>query len=225
MPEVVCCGARSEGISRKAGIFRVDPPLSKTDTSSCHYGRRRPRLKPQPLITTTWVSQRASTNPRGVETKFVVNALDQKVVTISGGPLSDAIVLQQKWPPGTSKSETHWTTRKLAARRAEVSTFKYDEQDNFCGKHTRTRLDSAPWRVDIATTVPIAGLKRYSLRATEFSSITRSACSSTPRLAARSVDLASTTKVLYDDDGRKLSYRWPRNYTRYAYDTLAASRR
>src|SRR5882724_1895074 len=163
------------------------------------------------------------TNPRGVETKFVVNALDQKVVTISGGP--------------GFRMRSFYNKNGLLERQErdalddqgnslpdgpEVSTFKYDEQDNLLREthggqdltqhHARRhRYDCADCRIE--TIFPEGNRVQFDYEE-------RMLLHSTTRGAFS--DLASTTKVLYDDDGRKIVFIDGRgNYTRYAYDTFS----
>jgi uncharacterized protein RhaS with RHS repeats len=71
------------------------------------------------------------TNPRGVKTTFRINALDQKVVTISGGPAfrirsfySENGLLQRQ-----ERDAIDDKGRSLPDG-PEVSTFDYDEQNN-----------------------------------------------------------------------------------------------
>jgi len=96
-----------EGISTESRYFQVDPPLSRRIPQVCHYDVGGLALTSTFDYNDVGITT-SITNPRGVETKFVVNALDQKVVTISVGPAFGCDRSTTKMASWNVKSETHW---------------------------------------------------------------------------------------------------------------------
>jgi len=161
-------------------------------------------------------------NPRGVKTNFVINELNQTIETISGGPGYRIRALYDK--NGLLKRQERDNLDDVdrpSPDGDEVKTYKYDEQNNLVRetrggndltKHhvTRYRYDSSDKRVETilprGNNIRIKYDERLLLKAT---------------IRGASSAMASTTRILYDGDGRKIAVIDGRgNISRFAYDSF-----
>ncbi len=161
-------------------------------------------------------------NPRGVRTTFVVNELNQTTERITGGPgYKTRYFYDRNGLLERQESDNLDDRGQPSADGNDVKTYKYDELGNLrqeasgaanlTRRHvTRHRYDASDCRVE--TVFPMGNRVRFGYEE-------RSLLRSTTRGALS--DEASTTRVLYDADGRKVALIDGRgNCTTYEYDTF-----
>jgi RHS repeat-associated protein len=161
-------------------------------------------------------------NPRRVQTKFVVNELNQTIETIFGGPgYRTRSFFDQNGLLERQERDNLDDAGQPLPDGDEVKTYKYDEQNNLVRetkggadltKHhiVRHRYDSSDKRVE--TILPCGNNIRFKYDERLL-----------PRATIRgaSSPIASTVRVHYDGDGRKIAIIDGRgNVSRFTYDTF-----
>jgi RHS repeat-associated protein len=161
-------------------------------------------------------------NPRQVQTRQTVNELNQVIETVSGGPgYRTRSFFDKNGLLERQERDNLDDVGQPSPDGDEVKTYKYDEQNNLVRETrggndltqhhvTLHRYDGSDKRIE--TILPLVNNIRFEYDERLLPKATIRGASST---------IASTTRMLYDGDGRKIAVIDGRgNISRFTYDTF-----